>query len=294
MSTASDVDAGPDESVLNRIIEEMTAELPAIKVARPAASLRDDAKWRPPVRDFSGVLRKRGVGLIAEVKKGSPSKGPFAKDLDHLRTARLFRNVGAAAISVLTSRYFFASNQELADIAESLHDNEQQAGLSCPPLLRKEFHFDPYQVLEARALGADAYLLIAKVLDAAQLRDLIAVGAELGMSAFVEVTNEAEVDMALSAADSTRQPIVIGINNRDLHTFREDLGTTERLRPLIPSDVLVVAASGVRSFRAMQRMATARVDAVLVGEALTTVDDPSAKVAELFGGALDGTGTTDD
>ena len=294
MSTASDVDAGPDESVLNRIIEEMAAELPAIKVARPEASLRDDAKWRPPVRDFRSALRKRGVGLIAEVKKGSPSKGPFAKDLDHLRTARLFRNVGAAAISVLTSRYFFASNQELADIAESLHDNEQQAGLSCPPLLRKEFHFDPYQVLEARALGADAYLLIAKVLDAAQLEDLIAVGAELGMSAFVEVTNEAEVDMALSAADSTRQPIVIGINNRDLHTFREDLGTTERLRPLIPSDVLVVAASGVRSFRAMQRMAAARVDAVLVGEALTTVEDPGEKVAELFGGALDGGGTTGD
>ena len=294
MSALSDVSSGPDKSVLNRIIEEMKAELPANKAARPESSLRDDAKWRPPVRDFSGALRKRGVGLIAEVKKGSPSKGPFAKDLDHLRTARLFRNVGAAAISVLTSRYFFAANRELAEIAEALHDNEQQAGLSCPPLLRKEFHFDPYQVLEARALGADAYLLIAKVLDAPRLRDLIAAGDALGMSAFVEVTDEAEIEMALAATASAGQPIVIGINNRDLHTFREDLGTTERLRPLIPPDILVVAASGVRSFRAMQRMAAANVDAVLVGEALTTVDDPSAKVAELFGGPLGGGGVGGD
>jgi indole-3-glycerol phosphate synthase len=287
MSAQSDVNAGAEASVLNRIVEEMTAELPGIKAARSEATLQDDAKWRPPVRDFAGALRARGVGLIAEVKKGSPSKGPFAKDLDHVRTARLFRNAGAAAISVLTSRYFYASNQELTDIADALHDNEQDAGLSCPPLLRKEFHIDPYQVLEARALGADAYLLIAKVLDAARLRDLIAVGDALGMSAFVEVTDESEVEMALTAMESTAHPIVIGINNRDLHTFREDLGTTERLRPLIPPELLVVAASGVRSFRAMQRMAAANVDAVLVGEALTTVDDPSAKVAELFGDAPD-------
>ncbi len=294
MSALSDVNIGPEASVLKRIIDEMASELPAIKLARPEASLRDDAKWRPPVRDFNAALRKRGVGLIAEVKKGSPSKGPFAKDLDHTRAARLFRNAGAAAISVLTSRYFFASNQELADIAETLHDNEQDAGLACPPLLRKEFHFDPYQVLEARALGADAYLLIAKVLPAPQLRDLIAVGDALGMSAFLEVTNEAEVEMALAAAAGAQRPVVIGINNRDLHTFREDLGTTERLRPLIPRDISVVAASGVRSFKAMQRMAAAEVDAVLVREALTTVDDPRAKVEELFGGVFGGGGNTGD
>ena len=132
---------------------------------------------------------------------------------------------------MLTSPYFFASNQELSEIAESLHDNEEQAGLSCQPLIRQAFHLDQYQVLEARALGADAYLLIAKVLDAARLRDLIAVGDDLGMAAFVEVTDEAEVEMSLIAADSTEHPIVIGINNRNLHTFREDLATTERLRP---------------------------------------------------------------
>ena len=288
MNSFSKTDSDPENSVLDRIIEEIRMELPAMKAAHSEASLTDQAKWHPPVRDFANNLLKQGVSLVAEIKKGSPGKGPFARDLDHVRTARLFCRAGAAAISVLTSHYFFSSNQVLSEIAETLYENEHEGSLICPPLLRKEFHIDPYQVIEARALGADAYLLIAKVLNNSQLTELITVGDAFGMTAFIEVTDEREIEMVLGLVSD--RSIVIGINNRDLHTFREDLSTTERLRPLIPHGIPVVAASGVRNFRSMQRMASANVDAVLVGEALATVEDPGAKITELFTGlpAIDG------
>ncbi len=257
----------------------MREELPGRKTAKPESTLRDEAKWWPGPRDFIGALRKPGVGVIAEVKRGSPSKGEFAPNLDPLRTARMYRAAGAVAVSVLTSRHFFAADEDLHLIAESLNDDERANAIHvCPPLLRKEFHFDPYQVLEARALGADAYLLIVKTMGASALRDCIQAGADLGITAFVEVTNEAEMETALHVEAPT-----IGINNRDLHTFHEDLGTTERLRALAPPEIPVVAASGVRTFRGMQRMKDAKVDAVLVGEALSTVDDPRSKMRELMG-----------
>lgn len=277
----ADPAAPADESVLDRIIREMRDELPARRAALPEQRLRQMLHEREPARDFIAALRQPGVGVIAEVKKGSPGKGPFAREIDGVGTARIYRDAGAIAVSVLTSKYFYADNDVLLRIGESLLDDERRWNHPVPPLLRKEFHFDRYHVLEARALGADAFLLIVKTMDEATLCDLVAYGQdELGMTAFLEVTDEHEVEAALRAGAR-----VIGINNRDLHTFREDLGTTERVRRFIPDDVAVVAASGVRSFRGMERMRQARVDAVLVGEALTTADDIPAKFAELRGTA---------
>jgi len=276
--------APADESVLDRIMREMHAELPARRAAVPEQRLQQMLHERQPPRDFLAALRRPGVGVIAEVKKGSPGKGPFARDIDGVGTSRIYRDAGAVAISVLTSKYFYADNEVLLRIAESLLDDELRWDHPVPPLLRKEFHFDRYQVLEARALGADAFLLIVKTMDEPTLHDLVAYGQdELGMTAFLEVTDEHEVEAALRAGARA-----IGINNRDLHTFREDLGTTERVRRYIPDDVAVVAASGVRSFRGMERMRAARVDAVLVGEALTTADDIPAKFAELRGDPAEG------
>lgn len=266
-----------DDTVLDRILREMAEALPSVQAATPLLALEQQAAGRPAPRDLRAALQRSNGGLLAEVKRGSPSKGPFAPDLGAATTARIFRDHGAVAISVLTSPYFFGSNLDLDAVATALNADEQSGGRKCPPLLRKEFHFDPYQVVEARALGADAYLLIAKVLDTAQLRALIAAGEALGMTPFVEVTDEAETFSALQAGAT-----VIGINNRNLHTFREDLGTTERLRPLIPPEIPVVAASGVHTRDDLARMRRCNVNAVLIGEALCVADSPGLAIKELF------------
>ncbi len=268
------------DSVLERIVAETRAQLPARRLAQPEVRLQARAARRPAPRDFVAALRAPGLGLVAEVKKGSPSKGPFARDLDHVAAARAFRDAAAAAISVLTAPAFFAAHAELDEVATALAaDEAADPARTCPPLLRKEFIVDPYQVMESRALGADAYLIIVKTVpDTATVRALIEAGAALGMAAFVEVTDERELETALAASAPA-----IGINNRDLHTFEEDLGTTERLRPLVPPEVALVAASGVRSREDLERMRACDVAAVLIGEALTRSGDPGATIAELCG-----------
>lgn len=277
--TTSDTSPTGEESVLDRIVREMREELPARRDAISEQQLKWMAMEREEPRDFLGTLMRPGLGVIAEVKRGSPSKGAFAREINGPGTSRIFRDGGACAISVLTSKYFFADNQMLLDIGEALLDDERRWDNPVPPLLRKEFHLDRYHVLEARALGADAFLLIVMTMDEPTLRDLVAYGQEeLGMTAFLEVTEEQEVETALRCGAR-----VIGINNRNLHNFSEDLGTTERVRGFIPDDIAVVAASGIHSLRGMERMKAANVNAVLVGEALTTADDIPAKLRELQG-----------
>ena len=258
-------------SVLERIVAETRAEVAARKRRRPIEELREIASRRERRNDFIAALNRQGIGLMAEVKRGSPSKGLFAPELVPAELARTYCEIGAVAVSVLTSPAFFASDDDLCEVLKSLAGS----GL---PVLRKEFHVDSYQVAEAAALGADGYLLIAKTLDAATLTSLICAGEEFGIAAFVEVTDEAETAMALESGAAA-----IGINNRNLHTFEEDLGTTERLRGSIPESVPVVAASGVRTREDMRRMEACGVNAVLIGEALSTADDPRAKARELLG-----------
>lgn len=258
-------------SVLERIVADTRARVVERRRSMPMKALAEQARSRPSPRDFAAALRAPGVGVIAEIKRGSPSKGLFAPDIDPAALARTFTRIGAAAVSVLTAPDFFAGDDDLRTASAAL------AGTGTP-LLRKEFHIDPYQVVEARAMGADAFLIIAKSSARPEMEQLIAAGREWGITAFVEVTDEAELEAALALGAPA-----IGINNRDLHTFSEDLGTTERLRRLAPPEVPLVAASGVRSRADMQRMEACGVDAVLIGEALSSASDPGAKLRELRG-----------
>jgi indole-3-glycerol phosphate synthase len=212
-----------------------------------------------PAGDFIGALRSPGLGVIAEIKRRSPSAGPIAPDLDPVELSRAYSRGGAVAISVLTEPEHFDG---------SITDLRRVAAESALPVLRKDFILDPIQLDEGRGAGADAVLLIAGILEAETLEDLIARAGELGMAALVEAHNEDEVRRALDAGAS-----IVGINNRDLATFQVDLGTAERLRNLIPAGVVSVAESGIRDIADVTRMRDSGFDAVLVGQALAEADD---------------------
>ena len=259
------------ETILDRIVEHKGGELAAAKAAAPLAEMRVRAEGAPKVRDFAEALRGPGISLIAEVKKASPSKGILRADFDPVALAQQYAGGGASAISVLTDEeHFQGTLGDLRAIREALPGG--------PPLLRKDFLFDEYQVFEARANGADMLLLITAMLETGAVAELIRLTATLGMTALVEVHDEGEVERALQAGAD-----VIGINNRDLRTFEVDLATTERLRPLIPPEKAVVAESGIFTRDDMRRLSTCDVQAVLIGEALVTAPDPGAKVRELLG-----------
>ena len=256
--------------ILDRIVAETRRQLPITKAATPLSTLEARLEPAPPPRDLSAALRAPGVSLIAEVKRASPSRGLLCPDLDAVSLARTYAENGAVAVSVLTDEPFFqGSLRYLDEIRASL-------GAACPPLLRKDFLLEPYQIIEARAHGADAALLIVAILDAPQLEELHQLAAELGLTALVEVHDERELEIALEAGAQ-----VIGINNRDLTTFAVDLGATERLRPMVPAGVVVVSESGYHSPEDIRRAAGCEVDAVLVGESLVTAPDVARHTALL-------------
>jgi indole-3-glycerol phosphate synthase len=213
--------------------------------------------------------------LIAEIKKATPSKGRLVGVLEHRAVARTYTIGGAAGISILTeSKYFQGDIEHLSDCRVSI-DGYYPGGR--PAMLRKDFIFDPYQVYESRAYGADAILLIVSILNDDELPALVELAHKLQLECLVEVASEEEVERALSV-----EADLIGINNRDLRTFEVDLAVTERLRPLIPMDRTVVALSGVHTRADAERMARAGVHAVLVGEALMTAKDVRDKMREFL------------
>ena len=215
------------------------------------------------------------IQLIAEVKKASPSKGRLVSVLEHRALGRTYTIGGAAGISVVTEeKHFQGSLQFLYDLRVSL-DGYYPGGR--PALLRKDFLFDTYHLWEARAYGADAVLLIAAVLRRDELASLMAQAGEMELECLVEVHDERDVQKALEAG-----AYLIGVNNRDLHTFETDLAVTERLRPLIPDDRVVVSESGIFTRADVERLADAGVHAVLVGEALITAPDTRLKMKELL------------
>jgi len=273
-------------SILATIIEQKKKEIGALD----AQVLRRLAESSPVPRDFlaaissrrfalSGVKAetKRGEGmslsLIAELKRASPSKGILAPHLDLFEVAEIYRQNGASAISVLTDEKFFMGKLETLRELRFTYKSEL-------PLLRKDFIIDQSQIYEGRVNGADAILLIAAaLLDDQHFADLHALALELGLTPLVEVHNEAETERALSLKDVK----LIGINNRNLATFEVSLETTKRIRPMISSDIAVVAESGIFNAGDVERLAEAKVDAILVGEALVTSKDIGAKVRELSG-----------
>lgn len=265
-------------SILTKILAQKHAEVEELD----AAVLRSAAKDSPLPRDFLTLLHQRRIGrqpgLIAELKRASPSKGLLAPNLDLLDAAEIYAANGAAAISVLTDRTFFQGRLETLRKLRF----ERQIDL---PLLRKDFIIDESQLYEARVNGADAALLIAAALtDDSQLRDLHSLALELGLTPLVEVHNRAEVERVLTIPGLK----MVGINNRDLDTFQVTLETTESLRPLIPAGIAVVAESGIFHSADVRRLEICGIDAVLVGEALVTAPDIAGRVRELSGYVTEG------
>jgi indole-3-glycerol phosphate synthase len=254
---------------LNTIVAETREELEQRQKTMPLAELEAVIREKPSPLDFVTALKGDSLRLIAEVKRASPSRGVLRADLEPVKLAETYARGGAAAISVLTeAHYFQGSLVDLEAIRRKLPDM---------PLLRKDFILEPYQVFESRAWGADALLLILAILDDSKLKELLSLSHELGMQCLVEVHNEEELKRAL-AADAR----IIGINNRDLDSMTVDLNVTRRLRPLIPSDRLVVSESGIKGRDEIQQLKELGINAVLVGEALVTASDVAAKLKELF------------
>ncbi len=269
-------------TILDRIVADKREELEARQQQEPIEALKRrivelDEQWsliqailEGPRGPHAGGKR---VQLIAEIKKASPSKGRLVSVLEHRALARTYTIGGAAGISVVTERKSFMGElQFMLDVRMSMKGYYPGGR---PSTLRKDFLFDPYHLWEARGYGADAVLLIAAILEEAQLRDLIAQARDLEMDALVEVHDEEQIERALAAGAE-----MIGINNRDLRTFEVDLATTERLRPLIPSDKVVISESGIFTKEDVERLIACGVHAILVGEALITAKDVREKMRE--------------
>jgi indole-3-glycerol phosphate synthase len=258
---------------LKQIVGHKRAGLELRRREKPLPELIQAIARQPLPLDFAPVLKGDRLKLIAEVKKASPSRGVLSPDLDHARLAQIYAQGGAAAISVLTEeRYFMGSISYLADIKDKLSKEGWKI-----PLLRKDFIFEPYQVYESRAYGADAILLIVAILDDNKLKELLELSHKLGMKCLVEVHSEEELRRAIEIGTQ-----LIGINNRDLSTFEVNLETTKRLMPLIPEGHIVVSESGIESHEDILRLREWGVDAVLIGEALLRAEDVSAKLKEFI------------
>lgn len=254
------------DSILDKILDKKIEEVEAAKKRSPLTTVRELSERVSKPGDFIKALRRDTVALIAEVKKASPSKGVLIEDFDHLALANTYAGNGASAISVLTDEPFFQGHlMYLKEISRNVDI----------PTLRKDFIIDPYQIYEARIARASATLLIVSALEDSQLADLHTLIYEIGMTALVEVHNEAELERAMKIS-----PKLVGVNNRDLKTFTVDLGTTERIAKLVPDDVTLIAESGLKSAKDIARMGEMGAHAVLIGEGLVTSDDISATVQE--------------
>jgi len=262
-----------ETNILDRIVAVKREEVAAGRRRCDLPAMRARAEALPDARDFVGALRRRiesgEAAVIAEIKKASPSKGVLRADFRPAEIAASYERHGAAALSVLTDAPFFQGAPEYLAAARAA------ASL---PALRKDFIVDAWQVVESRAIGADAILLIAAALDDAEMRDFEAIALGLGMAVLVEVHDERELDRALAL----RTPL-LGINNRNLRTFEVALETTLALLPRIPAGRLVVTESGIVAAADVRRMRRAGVHAFLVGEAFMRADDPGAALASLVG-----------
>lgn len=262
--------------ILNKILDVKADEIRTAKKHQDLASLRRDvesnAEARTQIRGFEASLRNKiaagKAGVIAEVKKASPSKGVLREDFHPADIAISYAQHGAACLSVLTDEQFF----------QGAPDYLKQARAACSiPVLRKDFMVDPYQVYQARAWGADCILLIVAALDHGLMRELEACAHEIGMDVLVEVHDAAELEAALALKTA-----LLGINNRNLRTFETTLDTTINLLPRIPESKLVITESAIRTRDDVQRMRDHAVHAFLVGEAFMRASDPGAELAQLF------------
>jgi indole-3-glycerol phosphate synthase len=259
--------------ILRRILATKRTEVAAARVAVPLEAVERNARAAPPPRDFAGALRaKIAAGkpaVIAEIKRASPSKGLLREHFDPAAIARSYAAAGAACLSVLTDREYFQGAPE--------HLAEARAACALP-VLRKDFVIEPYQVYEARALGADCILLIAAALAPGDMRGLERLAQGVGMAVLVEVHDGRELDAALEL-----QTPLLGINNRDLRTFETRLETTLDLLARVPAEKLVITESGILAPADVERMRQAGVGAFLIGEAFMRSPEPGKALSSLFG-----------
>jgi len=262
-------------TILDEIAGKTKLRVAAAKNAAPVDQVQKKAlalaeKEGTPTFPFERALALPDLSFICEVKKASPSKGIIVADFPYLQIALEYETAGAAAISVLTEPdYFLGSDQYMREIAAAV----------TIPVLRKDFIIDPYQIYEAKLLGAKAVLLICALLDARTLAEYIKTARELGLSSLVEIHDEAEAEQAVKAGAR-----IIGINNRDLKTFTVDLAVTARIRSLIPSGILAVTESGIKSPDDVRAISGIGIDAALVGESLMRAADKKRFLAELKAG----------
>ncbi len=257
-------------SVLDKIMATKRGEIAAAKLARPEGALRELAAAAPPARDFFGPLAAPGpIRLIAEIKKASPSAGLIRADFQPVEIGLIYERHGARCLSVLTDEPYFQGSLD--------HLRQVRAAVGLP-VLRKDFILDSYQLHEARAAGADAVLLIAECLDDCHLRKLHNEAVALGMTPLVELYEPENLQRVFDAGAT-----LIGINNRDLRSFHTDLEHTLRLRERIPDECVLVSESGIRTRADVERLASAGVDAILVGETLMASPDIGAAVDALLG-----------
>jgi indole-3-glycerol phosphate synthase len=258
--------------ILEKILTRKRDETRARLTLKSQAEIETAARNAPPCRGFYQAITQRiaagGPAVIAEIKKASPSKGVIRADFDPAAIAASYAQAGAACLSVLTDRDFFQGS----------NDHLLQARAACRlPVLRKDFTIDPYQVYEARAIGADCILLIVAALDDARLRELASIAGELNMDVLVEVHNREELERGLML----RTPL-IGVNNRDLRTFETSLDTTLGLLVDVPDDRVIVTESGIHTAEDVRLLRRRGVEAFLVGEAFMAAPDPGAKLKKLF------------
>ena len=261
--------------ILKKIVAVKREEVAAAKLAKPLAELMAEAQVQPPSRDFLGAIRSKIAAgrpaVIAEIKRASPSKGLLRPDFEPAAVAAIaadYEAHGAACLSVLTDRQFFQGSPEYLKIARA----------ACRlPVLRKDFLVDAYQVVEARAMGADAILLIAAILSLPQMQEMEEIARGHGMAALVEVHDAAELDLALQLATP-----LVGINNRNLKTFEVNLATTLEQLPRMPIDRIVVSESGIHSSGDVALMRAAGVQSFLVGEAFMRAPSPGGELSRLF------------
>lgn len=257
-------------SILDKIVATKREEIAKAKSQVPLTELKAQLKDAPPLRDFFEPLATgKGIQLIAEVKKASPSKGIIRADFDPVKIAQIYSQNGAACISVLTDEQYFQGSLDYLKAIRKVVPT---------PLLRKDFILDSYQLVEARVAGADGILLIAECLEDCDLRKLYNESVELGLVPLVEFYDEENLDRVLAAGAS-----LIGVNNRDLRSFEVDLQHTVRMREKVPLDCVLVGESGIHSRSDATMLESAGVDAMLVGESLMRQDDIAIAVRKLLG-----------
>lgn len=263
------------DTVLDRILKQTAIDVSLRRETTPDSVLEDFvAGMDQQPLSLATAIDTSTVGVIAEFKRGSPSRGVFPVEIEPVSVAESYCEGGAVAISCLTDGPFFhGSADDLKAVASVAHGEGRNVAV-----LRKDFTVDRYQLLEARAWGADVVLLIVAALDDALLASLNAEAIELGLSVLVEVHNEAELERAMRL-----EPAIIGVNNRDLHTFKVDLGTTKRIADQMPDGVLLVSESGIFTREHVEEVASCGAAAVLVGESLILQDDRVAAVREIDG-----------